>query len=678
MNLHAIKNKLLYNRVMILIIIFIIITILFVALIHLTQIPMTVKEGVMDAESKNPDIIYLQGDWKMREGYLLPNSSQFNDAKYVNINNFDSILNNTQTLNNTEKKHFSFQTKIQNINTKDYYLSPLKNEHIKRIYVDNKLVFDANAKKIIGADQGILLNETVEANSLMLTTWLEYDKSVSNPELPVLFLLISHTSKLNVALTQMILKYLVIGIYCALSLISLLMYLKNKSYQYLLLLALSIIFRIIRAELLLYTTLIPDHLGISAELLNRFSNASTFISGTIITVIIFIVYRKYFHKGIGITLISVIIFLLLLQTFNSHLPLFPWINLLGFFLFLLCLLAIGRAFCAKEKNAGLIFAAFYIYMNSLLLVYASKPLINLNSTLGVYNIVGVLGELSFYIVFIFSFFNDYTDNYAENILRIQALDKEIINKEDYLQEAYNKLQLFEQNRTKMLRNFAHDLKTPITSILGYLSMMEQGEISDPQEVKEFAGRMLLRIRQIGNMSNNLSALVTLEGGYERINIKPVLISDLLTVVKNNFRQKCTEAQINFFVEDSSDFSIMVDETQIIRVFDNLINNAIQYTDTGGEITVKAVDIGEYLRFSVSDTGCGIPDNVQSQVFERFYRAEQSRHDSGKHQGLGLAICYEIVKIHEGTIGVNSKTEKGSEFYFILKKMSHKGSLHSDE
>jgi signal transduction histidine kinase len=341
------------------------------------------------------------------------------------------------------------------------------------------------------------------------------------------------------------------------------------------------------------------------------------------------------------------------------------LNISGMLLYFISFISVGRAWWKNHKTAGPVFAAFWFYLLSAPFFSSARILSGMGSVLGIYNFVCPLGELIFYIVTLFAFFVRYADSYVKSLSQIELMGVALSDKDRSLSQAYEKLSDFEAARTRIFRDLTHDLRTPITSVLGYLSMISEGEISDPADVQSISGRMLLRIRQIKEMINSISGLTNIEQGHIKMNIESCPASDILSTVLAHYEPRCADAAIEFSVSLDIKACVMADTQQIMRVFDNLISNAIRYTPEGGSITVEAFDEGQTVRFSVTDTGRGIAKEQLPYIFERFYRAEPSRSDTYMHQGLGLSICHEIIKAHGGTIEVQSDPSTGSRFSFTL-------------
>ena len=634
----------------------ILVPLLFIGLFFITKVSPIVTEGRIDLRENTDKTVYLFGEWRMLPSHIMPGSTSFDEASVYTIN-MDNLPDGIQS--------YSLQATIENLEPSDYCLSLYNINFVNRIYIDDIPVYNA-ADDTDLYEQIIELGDLITDNSFTVTVWLT-GSSGRQGMLSPLTLLLTHTENAyNQSVIHIVFKYLLEGIYFAFALICLIMYLKNKSAIHFLLLSLSGIIRLLALESYLTPYLLADSTGLSESWSLRLSMILIALASTLNVGVIYTLYKNVIFKKITTVMLAITsVSLILALIFGNTLALM--LNITGSVLYVLCLIAVGRAWFSNQKSAGPMFTAFLIYILSLPFFFGTRTLAGMGSVLGVYNFVCPLGELIFYAATIFAFFVRYTDSYIRSISQIQMLDLQLTDKDRSLSEAYNKLSRYEEARTRMLRDLAHDLRTPVTSVLGYLSMMASGEITGEQEVKGISSKMLLRVRQIKDMTNSISGLITLEQGELKMELQPCSVSDITETVFMHYEHRCLDAGLDFTLHNNTSVSVLVDMQQIMRVFDNLISNAIRYTPRGGAITVSAEDAGDTVRFAVWDTGCGIPEQQQPHVFGRFYRGELSRSESSTHQGLGLAICYEIIKAHNGSIGVISEYGKGSEFYFTLNR-----------
>jgi signal transduction histidine kinase len=219
----------------------------------------------------------------------------------------------------------------------------------------------------------------------------------------------------------------------------------------------------------------------------------------------------------------------------------------------------------------------------------------------------------------------------------------------------------------VISTVSHQLRSPLTSVRMAIHLLLQedlGQLNEKQaEVVLAAEEDAARLHGI---LENLLDLGRMESGKVRMEFRALPSHVLVLDSIEPFRSACQGRGINLVAQLPDDLpDVLADPTRVPHVFANLLSNALKYTDPGGAITVSAESDEEFVRFSVSDTGKGIPDRYLDTVFEQFFRIPDQRSESGA--GLGLAIAKEIVTAHGGTITVQSREAEGSTFVFALKR-----------
>jgi signal transduction histidine kinase/HAMP domain-containing protein len=222
-------------------------------------------------------------------------------------------------------------------------------------------------------------------------------------------------------------------------------------------------------------------------------------------------------------------------------------------------------------------------------------------------------------------------------------------------------------KRSVISTVSHQLKTPLTSVrmaihllleenLGALTEKQTEVLIAAEEDAERLHRILEDLLDIGRM----------ESGKARLDFQSVSPDLLALDSVEPFRSACQDCGISLSVEVPDDLpEVWADPTRVSHVFTNLFSNALKYTDPGGAVTLSAVADQEFVHFSVSDTGKGIPERYLQTVFEQFFRISDQESESGA--GLGLAIAKEIVEAHGGSIMVESRESEGSTFTFSLKR-----------
>lgn len=217
-------------------------------------------------------------------------------------------------------------------------------------------------------------------------------------------------------------------------------------------------------------------------------------------------------------------------------------------------------------------------------------------------------------------------------------------------------------------NMSHELKTPITVMLGAIQLIEQKGILKPD--RRASSKYILTIRQncyrLLRLVNNILDLSRIESGYvkfSRINCNIVyLVEEICQSVIPYAMQKSISLEFDTTEEE---IIAAVDVDKIERIILNLLSNAIKYTKGGGEINIFVERQHNDVHIYVKDTGIGIPHDMQQSVFEPYHQVDNSLTRGIEGSGLGLSIVKSFVELHGGSIAVNSEPERGSEFHICM-------------
>ncbi len=226
----------------------------------------------------------------------------------------------------------------------------------------------------------------------------------------------------------------------------------------------------------------------------------------------------------------------------------------------------------------------------------------------------------------------------------------------------------DNERKVFVSSIAHDLRTPLTSIKGFITAILDGTIP-PDRYEYYLQIVHKEVDRIQTLANSMTEVSTL-GRKGSFKMEPfdvnMMIQSTLTSLENSLNEKNLGVQLETYRDDSGTLMAMGDKEQIMRVVYNLIINAIKFTPAGGDI---AITTDYYVRNNlvtvvVEDSGPGIPQDKRMRIFESFYKIDQSRTNSGS--GLGLYICMEILHAHDQTITVDSSPILGgARFKFTL-------------
>jgi signal transduction histidine kinase len=252
----------------------------------------------------------------------------------------------------------------------------------------------------------------------------------------------------------------------------------------------------------------------------------------------------------------------------------------------------------------------------------------------------------------------------KNVKLLGSLNYKINDQNNSLASTLNELKLSSQEKDRILRTVAHDLRNPIGGIASLTLAMADDDYTDEQKelinlIRETSQNSLELINEILEATNN---------GQTLLNRELVEINSLVTHSVELLRFKAAEKnqEIKLAVLEKP-MELLISREKIWRVVSNLISNAIKFSAVGGIIYVKIVNHVEDVQISVKDTGIGIPENMQPKVFNMFTEAQRPGTSGEKSFGLGLSISKQIIENHNGKIGFESQDGKGTTFFIKLLK-----------
>lgn len=224
-----------------------------------------------------------------------------------------------------------------------------------------------------------------------------------------------------------------------------------------------------------------------------------------------------------------------------------------------------------------------------------------------------------------------------------------------------------QMRRELTQNISHELKTPVTSILGYTeTILEHPEMDDSTQ-RQFIERTQSQAHRLSSLLQDISMLNRMDYASEMITMGRV---DVSSIVSDIIKETALAAEAKHMTVYNHLPEIIItngNNSLIYSIFRNLMDNAINYAGEGKTIAISAFEQDDKWYFSFSDNGVGIPVEHMSRVFERFYRVDKGRSRSLGGTGLGLAIVKNAVMLHGGTIIAQAPTNGGLCFKFTLKK-----------
>jgi two-component system OmpR family sensor kinase/two-component system phosphate regulon sensor histidine kinase PhoR len=235
-----------------------------------------------------------------------------------------------------------------------------------------------------------------------------------------------------------------------------------------------------------------------------------------------------------------------------------------------------------------------------------------------------------------------------------------------------------QEKTRLLKqemtnNIAHELRTPVTSIRGYLETILSLDENDAVRRNIFLERAFAQTIRLSELIQDISILTKIEDAPDRFAREEVKIRELLDELKSDVEDKLAEKQDTFTIDVDNRISVNGSRTLLYSIFRNLIENSLNYAGSGVEISVRCyAETDDTLFFEFYDTGSGVEDKHLVRIFERFYRVNEGRtRNAGGGSGLGLAIVKNAVLFHHGSIVAKNRPEGGLSFLITLPKTESK-------
>jgi signal transduction histidine kinase len=255
------------------------------------------------------------------------------------------------------------------------------------------------------------------------------------------------------------------------------------------------------------------------------------------------------------------------------------------------------------------------------------------------------------------------------LIVVRRAEKLLAEQTDALADAYRDLQASEALRADLTDMVVHDLRSPLSGINLSIDMLAES-FKDPEKKAfqdRFIGNARSSIQRMLNLINQLLDMTRLEAGQLELNRASIPISDLLNTRAKAFTVQSEANKVKLMVEPANGLPcVLADENFISRVLDNLIDNALKYTGSGGTISLLAKPNGREVIVQVQDTGEGIPSDSLNRIFEKYAQVKnQENKETRQGTGLGLPFCRMVVEAHDGRIWVDSKVGVGSTFSFTL-------------
>lgn len=247
------------------------------------------------------------------------------------------------------------------------------------------------------------------------------------------------------------------------------------------------------------------------------------------------------------------------------------------------------------------------------------------------------------------------------------------NKYDYMDlmfEDFNRmvreLSSIETMKDDFIANVSHEIKTPLAVIRSYASALQREDLTEAQR-REYAATIAGASENLSTLISNILRLNKLENQETVPHAAPYDLTRQLSDCALAHEEQWEKKQIDFDAQLEERVMIQADESMLEIVFNNLIANAIKFTEPGGRIVLRQEKEGDEVVVTVSDTGCGMSEETMNHIFDKFYQGDTSH--SGEGNGLGLALARRVLEISGGSISVRSAPGEGADFIVRLKRMA---------
>lgn len=239
---------------------------------------------------------------------------------------------------------------------------------------------------------------------------------------------------------------------------------------------------------------------------------------------------------------------------------------------------------------------------------------------------------------------------------IESFNLLILNTDQHAQEQRRS----EKSKDELISNVSHDIRTPLTSVIGYLGLIEGKNFNDLNQILKYTHIAYKKSLEMQNLVNSLFEFANVQHATSRLKMTKFDMAQMLDQLSADFELEANKRGMEIIVKSTPDKIMMQGDTEKLgRVFNNLIMNALKYGKGATHIWLEAEQKDREVVVTVANNGQPIPEDSLKHVFDRFYRVEDSRSKKTGGTGLGLAIAQSMVQLHGGTIAVTSDKEKTS-------------------
>jgi len=261
--------------------------------------------------------------------------------------------------------------------------------------------------------------------------------------------------------------------------------------------------------------------------------------------------------------------------------------------------------------------------------------------------------------------------YFKYVLPRKNIDQAGLDVQAWVEKQNKEIEILYANeayRKEFLQNLAHEFKTPVFAIQGYVETLLGGAMEDEQIRKKFLENTARNVDRLVNLVNDLDEITRLESGEQLLNKQNFVIQDQIRDVFDSLGIKIQQKNMTATIKKGCEapLTVYADKEKVRQVLTNLVENASKYGKTNGAIVASVYSTdGRHALIEVSDDGIGIEEEHLPRIFERFYRTDAARSRDKGGTGLGLAICKHIIEAHGQNIHVRSTTDVGTTIGFTL-------------
>ncbi len=249
----------------------------------------------------------------------------------------------------------------------------------------------------------------------------------------------------------------------------------------------------------------------------------------------------------------------------------------------------------------------------------------------------------------------------------QELEIKVEERTRQLTIALEEVKKISKRKSDFVSSVSHEIRTPLTSIKGYAAILLAGKLGAlPEEIQSRLEKINRHSDELVHMVNDLLDISRIESGKVEIKKETLSLKAIADKIADLFSEQFKTKGISFSGNIPDDCQeILADRSQIERVFINLVGNALKFTPQNGKIEINASRANKIIQINVKDSGFGIPQDAQENIFEEFFRVDNTINQEVKGTGLGLTLVKHIIEAHQGRIWVKSKVGEGSTFSFTL-------------